>query len=284
MKVIILAGGKATRLPKSAKNIPKPLVKIAGKPILQHQVDLLEKHGLTDIRLSLGYRAEQIIEHLERDFGYCPRVGYKVRAGTVSTEGGRARTESLSPARWAGRGKREDNTRNLSIEYIIESEPLGTGGAIKLASRDLKEDFMVLNGDILSDINLSEFITKYLASRIQEQYNISRETLGAISLFFQNDASDYGLVQIENERVTDFLEKPSQKCSGHINAGFYILSPRVFENVSRETFSIEKDIFPEMVKKGQLTAYIHKGYWTDLGTEKRLEKAKNKFLMFHVKQ
>ena len=64
MKVIILAGGKATRLPESAKNIPKLLVKIAGKPILQHQIDLLIKHGLNDIRFSLGYKADKIIEYL----------------------------------------------------------------------------------------------------------------------------------------------------------------------------------------------------------------------------
>jgi len=223
MKIIILAGGKGTRLPESAKNIPKPLVKIAGKPILQHQIDLLKKHGLSDIRFSLSYMADQIISYL-----------------------------------------------NGKYEYIIEPEPLGTGGAIKFASKDLKEEFMVLNGDILSDINLSEFIATY-------QYNVLQNKLGAISLFFQKDASDYGLVRIENERIADFLEKPDQKCSGHINAGFYILSPKVFENVSRETFSIERDIFPEMVKKEQLVAYIHKGYWADLGTEERLEKAKNDY-------
>ena len=62
MKVIILAGGRGTRLPASAKNIPKALVKIDGKPVLQHQLDLLEKHGFTDIRFALGYHAEKIID------------------------------------------------------------------------------------------------------------------------------------------------------------------------------------------------------------------------------
>lgn len=111
VKIIILAGGKATRLPESAKNIPKPLVKIAGKAILQHQVDLLKKHGLTDIRFGLGYRANKIIDYL-----------------------------------------------NGKYEYTIEPKPLGTGGAIKFASEDLKEDFMVLNGDVLSDMDFSAFI------------------------------------------------------------------------------------------------------------------------------
>ena len=225
MKVIILAGGKGTRLPESAKNIPKPLVKVGNKPILQHQIDLLKEHGLSDIRFSLGYKADQIINHLKGKY-----------------------------------------------EYVIEPEPLGTGGAIKFASRDLKEDFMVLNGDILSDINLSEFIAKY-----QYNDNVSRQTLGAISLFFQNDASDYGLVQIENERVTDFLEKPNQKCSGHINAGFYILSPVIFQNIQNRSFSIEKEVFPKLARNKALIAFIHRGWWTDVGTEERLNEIKAKF-------
>ena len=87
--------------------ISKLLVKVAGKPILQHQIDLLAKHDLNDIRFSLGYKAEQIIDYL-----------------------------------------------NGKYEYIKETRPLGTGGAIKFASKDLDEDFMVLNGDILSNVSL----------------------------------------------------------------------------------------------------------------------------------
>jgi NDP-sugar pyrophosphorylase family protein len=235
MKIIILAGGKGTRLSESAKNIPKPLVEIARKPILQHQIDLLKKHGLSDIRLSLGYRAEQIIEYLKD----------------------KPRTDSFGIMR----GK---------YEYIVEPEPLGTGGAIKFASRDLKEDFIVLNGDILSDINLSEFIAKY-------QYNVSQNKLGAISLFFQEDASDYGVVQMENEQVIDFLEKPQEIQSGYINAGIYILSPAIFQNIKNISFSIEKDIFPKLAQNKALMAFIHRGWWTDAGTEERLREIQAKF-------
>ncbi len=273
MKVIILAGGKGTRLPKSAKNIPKSLVEIGGKPLLQHQIDLLQKHGLTDIRLSLGYRAEKIIEYLKkqdldivlervmRPSGHGPRPK---RRGSEA--------ESLSPARWAGRGKRKDNIQILNIEYTVEPEPLGTGGAIKFASKDLKKDFMVLNGDILTDINLSKFISKY-----QYNNNVSRQTLGAIGLFYCEDTSDYGLVKIKKERILNFLEKPKEKCSGYINAGIYILSPTIFCNVKKTSFSIEKDIFPKLSKKRQLIAYIHQGFWTDLGTEERLRETKRRF-------
>lgn len=274
MKVIILAGGKGTRLPKSAKNIPKPLVKIAGEPILQHQIDLLEKHGLTDIRLSLGYKADQIIDYLQRRgdiFLKTFRRPERPWSPDFSREErGRGRRESELGGR-ANESLKTYPRAKISIEYIIEPEPLGTGGAIKFASKDLKNDFMVLNGDILTDINLSEFISKY-----QYNNNVSRETLGAISLFFCEDASDYGLVKVKNERIINFLEKPDHKCSGYVNTGFYILSPKIFENVSRETFSIERNIFPVLSQKRHLIAYIHKGFWTDLGTEKRLWRAQRK--------
>lgn len=227
MKVIILAGGKGTRLPHSAKNIPKSLVEIAGKPILQHQLDLLKKHGLNDIRLSLGYKSAHIIDYTKGKY-----------------------------------------------EYVIESQPLGTGGAIKFASKNLKEEFMVLNGDILCDINFSKFIAAHKA-------NVSRETLGTLAVYYSK-AKDFGLIRIKNNRITEFLEKPQSPVLGYQSVGFYILNPKIFENVSRETFSIEHDIFQELAKKGKLSAFIHKGFWTDLGTEERLKQVIDK--MFHDKQ
>jgi NDP-sugar pyrophosphorylase family protein len=225
MKVIILAGGKATRLPQSAKNIPKSLVRVAGKPILQHQIDLLEKHGLKDIRLSLGYMADKIIDYLDGKY-----------------------------------------------EYIIESEPLGTGGAIKFASKNLKEEFMVLNGDILSDIDLSKFI----------KFHKNVPQTNSLAVWYCQDARPYGLIDLKGKKAVKFKEKPQSPTSGYINAGFYILSPNIFKNIKKTSFSIEKDVFSKLAKNGQLAAFIYEGYWTDAGTEKRLKQAKNK--MFHVKQ
>jgi NDP-sugar pyrophosphorylase family protein len=210
MKVIILAGGKATRLPKSAKNIPKPLVKIAGKTILQHQIDLLEKHGLTDIRLSLGYKANQIINYLK---GRC--------------------------------------------EYVIEPEPLGTGGAIKFASKDLKEELMVLNGDNLMDINLAKFV------QFHKEHPLSNSIIG----WFCEDARGWGLIKNKGIKISEFKEKPKRKCQGLINAGVYILSPEIFKSVKTKNFSIEYDIFPNLVKQEQLAVFVHRDKWMGVNTE-----------------
>ena len=227
MKVIILAGGKGTRLPHSAKNIPKVLVKVAGKSILQHQLDLLKKHGLNDIRLSLGYMADKIIDYLDGRY-----------------------------------------------EYVIEPKPLGTGGAIKFASKDLKEDFMVLNGDILCDIDLSKFI----------KFHKNVPQTNSLTVWYCRDARPYGLIDLKRKKVIKFKEKPQSPTSGYINAGFYILSPNIFKNIKKTSFSIEKDVFAKLAKNGRLAAFIYEGYWTDLGTEERLREAQRKYKVFHDKQ
>ena len=223
MKVIILAGGRATRLPESAKDKPKVLVEVAGKPILQHQMEQLMAHGFFDVKLALGYRADQVIKWLDKYM------------------------QSADP--------------KLQADYIIEPEKLETGGAVKFASRGLKEPFMVLNGDILSDMNFSGFYKKFQKQNAQN----------CITVLHTPDASSYGMIKKDKEKVLEFLEKPNYPVAGYINAGFYILSPSLFKRTRKRVFSIERDIFPKAASEGRVNFYIHKGFWTDAGTEDRLE-------------
>lgn len=217
MKIIILAGGRGTRLANSAKDIPKALVSLANKPMLQHQIDLLKDHGFSDIRLSLGFRAEQIVNYL-----------------------------------------------NGKYEYVIEQEPLGTGGAIKFASADLTEPFMVLNGDIVSDVDVKSFAASHLANS------------NNLVVCHHKKNTDFGLLKIDqNGKIRKFLEKPASPADGYVSVGFYILQPQIFENIPKKNFSIEYDVFPELAEQGQLHSFEHKGFWTDLGTEERL----NEFLI-----
>ncbi len=222
MKVIILDGGRATRLPHSANDLPKALVKIGSKPLLQHQIDWLEKYGLTDIRFSLGYRAEAIVDYLKGKY-----------------------------------------------EYRIEPRPLGTGGAIKFASKDLKGEFLVLNGDILTDLNPLQFIGNFKKTSSQNQMLVCK---------CQNP-QDFGVVEIKENLVLRFLEKPAindlkQNPNQFINSGIYILSPVVFKKVPKEIFSVEKDIFPQLAADKKLSSFLYEGFWMDVGTEERLKIAK----------
>lgn len=215
MKAIILAGGFGTRLAHISGGKPKPLVDVAGKPILERQISFLLSHGINDIRLSLHHKADQIIE-------FC--VG-----------------------KWPGH-----------FEYVVEPSPLGTGGGIRFASKDISHPFLVVNGDILSDINVTQFVST---------------TPNTIVGAYQEDARPYGLLEMNKGKVTAFLEKPSEKRGGYINAGFYFLHPDVFAGVAGDTFMIEKEIFPQLAKAGKLNVFTHDGYWIDCGTQDRLMQA-----------
>ena len=217
MKALILAGGFGMRLAHISGGKPKPLMEVAGQPILERQINFLLSHGMNDIRLSLHHKADQIMEFCE--------------------------------SKWPG-----------TFEYVVEATPLGTGGGIRFASKDLREPFLVVNGDILSDINIREF---------------AAGTPNAIVGAHQDDARSFGLLEINNEKVTSFLEKPKEMRGGYINAGFYLLHPDVFSEMTSDTFMMEKDIFPQLASAGKLNVFLHNGYWVDCGTEERLAQANN---------
>ncbi len=232
-KVIILAGGKGTRLPDSARDIPKALVPVEGKPMIDHVIEMLENHGFSDIRFSLGFRADAVVDHL-----------------------GRPRGERASLAHEVGRAG--------GYEYVVEKEPLGTGGALKFASRDLTGPFIALNGDVITDINVKEFLDGY-----ERLPHIPH----SVAVYETDDARDYGLVKLEGDHILRFQEKPKERRSGFINAGFYILHPEALHRHPQNAFSVEYDIFPSLARNRKLGYFIHRGRWTDAGTEERLRLA-----------
>lgn len=263
MKVIILAGGK-TNLPGKLKNIPKSLIEVKGRPLLEYQLDLLKKHKFSDIRLSLYYKAEEILKYLKK----------KDPKGKITGKKGKV----------------------AGIEYVIDSKALWTGGAIKNAAKDLKKDFLVMNGDVLTNINLVDYLKFYKKNSSEPRFfslppisNMApfrkrlsfEEVLGAMAIFYTQDVSEMGMIKVKNDRVAEFIEKPDYQYSGYINAGFYILSPQVFKikefksKKPGEAFSIEQEIFPKLAEDDQLLAYVHRGLWADIGTEDGLGKAEN---------
>lgn len=216
MKVIILAGGKGTRLPDSARDIPKALVEVRGKPMIDHLTRLLGSHGFSDLLFALGFRADMIIDYLD------------------------------------GRH-----------EYVVEPEPLGTGGALKFASSDLNEPFLAMNGDIITDFDFRGFHGRY-----QELGTIPN----MIAVYETDDARDFGLAKLEGDHILKFQEKPVEKRSGFVNTGFYILDPQALRAHPGKSFSIEHDIFPRLAQARKLGYFIHRGCWTDAGTEERLRR------------
>ncbi|HYZ82552.1 MAG TPA: NDP-sugar synthase [Solirubrobacteraceae bacterium] len=151
----------------------------------------------------------------------------------------------------------------VRLRYIEEPSPLGTGGALKYAEDLLDERFFMLNGDVLSDMDLT-------AQLRQHEETGARATLALIAV---DDPSSYGLVRLDDDRtVREFVEKPSpEEGATHlINAGAYILQRDVLAGMAPAgtKVSIEREVFPTLVGNG-LHGYEARGYWKDIGTPER---------------
>jgi D-glycero-alpha-D-manno-heptose 1-phosphate guanylyltransferase len=163
--------------------------------------------------------------------------------------------------------------RNLELEYSIEQEPLGTGGAIKLAFNFVKSpNALILNGDTLFRINLDLFFQKH----IQNLANVS------IALRKVEDASRYGFVECnEIGGIIAFHEKSSNPYPGLINGGIYLIKSKYFRNLHLpEKFSLEKDMFEKMVDLESYKAHIFNDYFLDIGIPSDYERAQTEFHEF----
>ena len=150
----------------------------------------------------------------------------------------------------------------IMLRYVEEPRPLGTGGALKYAAALLDDRFLMLNGDVLTDIDLS-------AQIVQHERTGARATLALTPV---DDPSNYGLVRTtDGGEVTEFVEKPApdQIDTRNISAGAYVLERSVLDLLEEDQpASIERDVFPRLVGQG-LYGFVSNGYWLDIGTPER---------------
>lgn len=149
---------------------------------------------------------------------------------------------------------------DLSLDYEVEDEPLGTGGAIGFAARDLGETFFALNGDSLREADLGALLA----------FHRSTGARATILLTPVSDPSRYGLVRLGADgKVVSFLEKPKPEeiDTNLINAGLYVLEPNVLELIpAGRSVSIEREVFPQLCAEGSVYGLSMPGYWLDVGT------------------
>ena len=224
MKAILLAGGKGTRLRPLTIHTPKPIVPIFGRPFLYYQIDLLKQ--------------VPEIDEVVLSLNYQPR-----------------RIEEL-----LGDGE----GLGLRIRYVVEPAPLGTAGAVRYAGDSLRESVVVINGDVLTQVDLAAVI------RLHRE----RGAKATIVLTPVENPSAYGLVETDQAgNIRRFLEKPSadEITCNTINAGIYILEPDTFDRIPKDTaWSIERSFFPSLIERGEtFVAHVHDGYWIDIGTPEK---------------
>ncbi len=229
MKAVVLVGGTGTRLRPLTLTVPKQVLPIVEVPMIERVLAYLEGHGVDEVVLSLGYLHEAF--------------------------------EALFPQGRAG---------NVRLTYAVEPEPLDTAGAVGFAARHagISERFLVVNGDILTDLDVTAMIA----------FHEERHAQATISLAAVADPSAFGLVPIDGEgRVVAFVEKPAAGSVGPssagvslINAGTYVLEPSVLDHIPEgRRVSIEREVFPVLAAEGTLYGFESPDYWTDTGTPRQ---------------
>lgn len=148
----------------------------------------------------------------------------------------------------------------VDIEYSVEEEPLGTAGSVKYVEGRLKERFVIVSGDALTNVDLSEVLT----------FHEERGAEATLVLKKVDDPSGFGIVTIEEDgRITDFLEKPDEDevFSYTANTGIYILEPSVLAEIPEgQEYDFSKELFPKLLEEGRpLYGYATESYWEDIG-------------------
>ncbi|HEY6752575.1 MAG TPA: NDP-sugar synthase [Rubrobacteraceae bacterium] len=148
----------------------------------------------------------------------------------------------------------------MNIEYSVEEEPLGTAGSVKDVEDRLKERFVIVSGDALTDVDLTEALS----------FHEERGAEATLVLKKVDDPSEFGIVTVaEDGRVTDFMEKPDEEevFSYTANTGIYVLEPSVLKDIPEgQEYDWSKEQFPKMLEEGRsLYGYVMEGYWEDIG-------------------
>lgn len=233
MKTVIMAGGKGTRISPIAGDIPKPMVRIGNKPVLEHEMECLREQGFTDILLTVGHLGRVVMDYFGDGSGISPATGRKF---------------------------------GVHIEYYAENEPLGSGGALFRLRDCLKEDFLLLNGDVVFDVDFVRFA----------EFHRSHGGLATLFTHPNSHPYDSGIILADgNHAVRKWLAKEDEKpvcyCN-RVNAGLHIISPALLD---REPPSPKVDLDREVLKPlagtGKMFCYDSPEYVKDMGTPDRYE-------------
>ena len=210
-----------TRLRPLTYEIPKQMLPLVGVPMIECVFSSLAQHGVTEVVLSLGYLPDQFIETYP-----------------------------------------DGSINGVKISYAVEPEPLDTAGAIRFAARyaGIDDTFVVVNGDVLTDLDLSALIAFHRAAGAE----------ATIALHPVEDPSRYGVVVTDDAgRVSAFIEKPAREDAptNLINAGTYVFEPSVLDRIDEgRKVSVERETFPALAADGSLYAMADHAYWLDTGT------------------
>jgi glucose-1-phosphate cytidylyltransferase len=245
VKVVILCGGRGTRIREISDVIPKPMIPIGNRPILWHIMKTYSAYGFHNFVLLLGYKGQVIRDYILNFAAYNADV-------TVDL------TKS-GPDRLEFHGQSQEPWR---VTLLDTGENAMTGARIYRARPYLDRDalFCATYGDGVGDVNIYELIKFH-----QSHGRVA--TLTGV-----HPPGRFGELNIEGTRVRAFNEKP-QVSGGHINGGFFVFNAEIFDRYlsDSEDLVLEREPFEQMTRDGQLMVYQHEGFWQPMDTPREFE-------------
>tara|TARA_B100000949_G_scaffold158531_1_gene139554 strand:+ start:20 stop:784 length:765 start_codon:yes stop_codon:yes gene_type:complete len=236
MKVILLAGGFGTRLSEYTETLPKPMVRIGGKPILWHIMKTYAHFGHTNFYIALGYKAEVIKEYF---------LHYKTMNAdfTVDLGEGTVTSHQLDELDW-------------KVTLVDTGLHTMTGGRVRRMKPYIGNETCLLTyGDGLSNVDLNQLIT----------FHKSHGKM--ITVTAVHPGARFGELEMKEEQVTSFQEKP-QTGQGWINGGYFVIEPEFFELIDKDMTILEKKPLERAAQMGELMAFRHKGFWQCMDTKR----------------
>lgn len=235
MKTIILAGGLGTRISEETENKPKPMVTIGDEPILRHVMEIYRTQGFNEFVLALGYKSDVIKRWL---------LEMNTLSGDIYVD----TSEVL-----VSKQKRTSDV-DLKVHALETGLHTKTGGRIlQCLSKFPKESMMATYGDGLANVNIPNLL----------EFHKSHGKLVTVTAV--RPPSRFGHIELTGSLVTSFAEK-DQIDTGWINGGFFVIDQKVKEFFTNNDESFEFDTLPRLVARGEVMAYMHKGFWHPMDT------------------
>ncbi|MBQ2802867.1 MAG: glucose-1-phosphate cytidylyltransferase [Lachnospiraceae bacterium] len=238
MKVVLLAGGLGTRISEESHLKPKPMIEIGGKPILWHIMKEYSHYGYNEFIICCGYKQHVIKEWFANYYLYNNDITFDFTKenhmevhGNVTEPWRVTLVDTGLNTMTGGRLKR--------IQHYVENEP-----------------FLFTYGDGVADVNIRELVA----------FHKSHGKIATMTAV--NVGQQFGVLEIERDGTISKFREKSNRDGGVINAGYMVLNPEIFEYIEGDTTVFEKEPIERVAAAGQLMAYMHKGFWKCMDTQR----------------
>jgi glucose-1-phosphate cytidylyltransferase len=233
MQVVIMAGGRGTRLSEETINVPKPMVRIGDLPILLHLMEYFASFGHRDFVIALGYKSHVIKEYF---------INYLRMQGNleINLETGEVKSLTTPSQLW-------------NVKLIETGDETGTGGRLVRLEKHLEDEFFYTYGDGLADVDLNQLRDRHLSSG-------KLATVTSV-----RPPSRFGSLEITGDTVLNFKEKLPEE-AGWINGGFFIMKKSVLTFIKDDSEMFEGQPIERLVSAGELSAFKHEGFWQPMDT------------------